>query len=154
TDPDAIAATFAWAAGRAREGAGPALIELCAMRMCGHAHHDDMLYLGRDPGPSWDYPTPSEAGYADREAYPFGAKRDPIPTYGERLRADGVIGPDALAVWKREADSLVEVEARAVIELPWPDPGGAGASVVAGEAPRAHGEPLADPAARLRRPRP
>jgi hypothetical protein len=23
------------------------------MRMCGHAHHDDMLYLGKDPQPSW-----------------------------------------------------------------------------------------------------
>jgi TPP-dependent pyruvate/acetoin dehydrogenase alpha subunit len=50
TDPDAIAATFAWAAERARAGAGPTLIELVAMRMCGHAHHDDMLYLGGPGG--------------------------------------------------------------------------------------------------------
>src|SRR5581483_3521901 len=51
TDPDQIAATFAWAAERARAGEGPTLIELVAMRMCGHAHHDDMLYLGKDaPG--------------------------------------------------------------------------------------------------------
>jgi TPP-dependent pyruvate/acetoin dehydrogenase alpha subunit len=49
TDPEAIAAAFAWAAERARAGAGPALIELVAMRMCGHAHHDDMLYLGKEP---------------------------------------------------------------------------------------------------------
>src|SRR5581483_2824804 len=49
TDPDAIAAAFAWAAERARGGDGPALLELVSMRMCGHAHHDDMLYLGRDP---------------------------------------------------------------------------------------------------------
>ena len=49
TDPDAIAAAFAWAAERARAGRGPALIELVAMRMCGHAHHDDMLYLGKIP---------------------------------------------------------------------------------------------------------
>ncbi|MEO7274062.1 MAG: thiamine pyrophosphate-dependent enzyme, partial [Vicinamibacterales bacterium] len=46
TDPDEIAATFAWAVERARAGQGPALIELVSMRMCGHAHHDDMLYLG------------------------------------------------------------------------------------------------------------
>ena len=26
------------------------------MRMCGHAHHDDMLYLGKEPPISWDYP--------------------------------------------------------------------------------------------------
>src|SRR5678816_1856758 len=35
TDPDAIAAAFAWAAERAREGKGPALLELVSMRMCG-----------------------------------------------------------------------------------------------------------------------
>ena len=26
------------------------------VRMCGHDHHDDMLYLGRDHHPSWEYP--------------------------------------------------------------------------------------------------
>src|SRR5688572_10957854 len=56
TDPDGIAAAFAWAAERARAGHGPTLVELVTFRMCGHAHHDDMLYLGRDPHPSWDYP--------------------------------------------------------------------------------------------------
>src|SRR5438445_13702346 len=39
TDPDQVAAAFIWAADRARAGKGPALIELVAMRMCGHAHH-------------------------------------------------------------------------------------------------------------------
>ena len=65
TDPEAIAAAFAWAAERARAGAGPTLIELVAMRMCGHAHHDDMLYLGQESQPSWDYPQLTQAGYAD-----------------------------------------------------------------------------------------
>ena len=62
TDPDAIAAAFTWAAERARAGLGPTLIELVAMRMCGHAHHDDMLYLGKDPQSSWTYPPLSESG--------------------------------------------------------------------------------------------
>src|SRR5207249_7757140 len=56
TDPEAIAGAFGWAAERARAGLGPTLIETVAMRMCGHAHHDDMVYLGRDPQPSWEYP--------------------------------------------------------------------------------------------------
>ena len=56
TDPEAIAGAFGWAAERARAGLGPTLIELVAMRLCGHAHHDDMLYLGRDPQTSWDIP--------------------------------------------------------------------------------------------------
>ena len=88
TDPDAIASAFAWAAERAREGAGPTLIELIAMRMCGHAHHDDMLYLGRDPSPSWEYAAPTDAGYADAASFAFWAKRDPIPTYAARLLAE------------------------------------------------------------------
>src|SRR3954453_15658195 len=80
TDPDIIAAAFAWAVERARAGLGPALLELVSMRMCGHAHHDDMLYLGKDPQPSWDYPVPGQ-GYADPALYAFWAARDPIPAY-------------------------------------------------------------------------
>jgi 2-oxoisovalerate dehydrogenase E1 component len=151
TDPDAIAAAFAWAAERARGGLGPTLIELCAMRMCGHAHHDDMLYLGRDPNPSWDYAAPTEAGYADAAAFAFWAKRDPIQTYSAKLVAAKIIGKNDLAAWKKEAEALVDAEARAVIELPWPDPEQAGSGVVADEPPRRHVEPLEDGAERFRR---
>ncbi len=154
TDPDAIAAAFAWAAERARAGSGPTLIELCAMRMCGHAHHDDMLYLGRDPNPSWDYTAPTEAGYASTELFKFWAKRDPIPTYAARLVADRVLGKRDLADWKAEAEALVEAEARTVIELPWPDPSIAGAGVLADEPLRRHVEPLENQAARFSRPTP
>ena len=56
TDPEAIASAFAWAADRARASAGPTLIELVCMRMCGHAHHDDMLYLGKEPSSGWSLP--------------------------------------------------------------------------------------------------
>ncbi|HEX7139637.1 MAG TPA: thiamine pyrophosphate-dependent enzyme, partial [Vicinamibacterales bacterium] len=62
TDPEEIAAAFTWAAERARAGLGPALIETVCLRMCGHAHHDDMLYLGRDPQSGWDYPPLTEQG--------------------------------------------------------------------------------------------
>jgi len=117
TDPDAIAAAFAWAAERARDGRGTTLIELVAMRMCGHAHHDDMLYLGKDPQPSWSYPPLTEAGYANRELYEYWCARDPIETYAVKLG----IGNDELDQWKREAEQLVEEEARKVIEAPWPD---------------------------------
>ena len=114
TDPDAIASAFAWAAERARGGQGPALIELVAMRMCGHAHHDDMLYLGKDPQPSWSYPPLADSGYADRALYDFWCGRDPIATYAAKLGID-------VEPWKREAEEMVEREARAVIDAPWPD---------------------------------
>jgi 2-oxoisovalerate dehydrogenase E1 component len=122
TDPEAIAAAFTWAADRARAGWGPTLLELVAMRMCGHAHHDDMLYVGRDPQPSWDYPQLTPQGYADPEAWAFWSDRDPIRTYAARLQADGIVTADEVEQWKVDAEELVEREAGAVIEAPWPQP--------------------------------
>ena len=121
TDPDAIAAAFAWAAERARAGRGAALIELVSMRMCGHAHHDDMLYLGKDPQASWEYPPLTPQGYADPALYEFWRTRDPIVTYARRLESAGFIGKGDLARFKREAEAMVEREAQAVIAAPWPD---------------------------------
>jgi 2-oxoisovalerate dehydrogenase E1 component len=121
TDPEAIAAAFAWAADRARGGHGPALIELVAMRMCGHAHHDDMLYLGKDPQPSWDYAALTSQGYANAELYEFWRARDPIATYARTLEARGLLKPGDLATLQSEADAMVETEAKAVIAAPWPD---------------------------------
>jgi 2-oxoisovalerate dehydrogenase E1 component len=149
TDPDQIAAAFAWAVERARAGAGPSLIELVSMRMCGHAHHDDMLYLGRDPHPSWDYPAASDQGYVDRELYEYWSRRDPIATYAARLEGQGIIKKVELDQWRHEAENIVEEQARAVVAAPWPDPRTAGAGVFAGEAPRAQIEVL-DPAIRLK----
>jgi 2-oxoisovalerate dehydrogenase E1 component len=142
TDPDAIAAAFSWAAERARAGRGPALIELVAMRMCGHAHHDDMLYLGKDPQPSWSYPQLTESGYANRELYEYWSARDPIATYAAKLARDGVIGAEDLEQWKREIETLVEEEARNVIDAPWPDASAAGEGVLANEPRRVRIEVL------------
>lgn len=142
TDPDAIAAAFAWAAERARAGLGPALIELVCLRVCGHAHHDDMLYLGKEPPLSWDYPPRTEPGYADPDLFAFWSKRDPIPTYAARLESEGLLGPGELDRFKREAEALVEAEARNVIEAPWPDKSIAGEGVFAASPSAARPEPL------------
>jgi 2-oxoisovalerate dehydrogenase E1 component len=150
TDPAAIAAAFGWAAERARSGLGPSLIEIVAMRMCGHAHHDDMLYLGHDPLPSWGYPPIAERGYADHDRYQFWAARDPVATFAARLERDGTIAPGDLEQFKRDAEAIVEREARAVVEAPWPDPSRAALHVFADERPRVRVE-LLDPAVRLNR---
>ncbi|MEA2571564.1 MAG: 2-oxoisovalerate dehydrogenase component [Acidobacteriota bacterium] len=142
TDPDAIASAFAWGAERAREGRGPVLIELIAMRMCGHAHHDDMLYLGKDPQTSWSYPPLTESGYADRESYDYWCGRDPIATYAARLEADGIVAAGEVDAWKREIEELVEQQARIVIDAPWPEGAAAGDGVIANEPRRAHVEVL------------
>jgi 2-oxoisovalerate dehydrogenase E1 component len=148
TDPDRVAAAFTWAAERARAGLGTTLIELVAMRMCGHAHHDDMLYLGKDPQASWEYPPLTDAGYADPALYAYWAARDPIPTYAARLEADGVIPPGELDSIKAWADDIAERQARAVIDAPWPEPASAAVGVFKDEAPRVRVEVL-DPAWRL-----
>jgi 2-oxoisovalerate dehydrogenase E1 component len=142
TDADEIAAAFAWAAERARAGAGPALIELVSMRMCGHAHHDDMLYLGKDAPGAWEYPAVAPGGYADREAYAFWASRDPIERYAARLQHEGLIGAGDLEGFRRDAETLVEREARAVIDAPWPEPASAGQGVFANDIPRRRVEVL------------
>ncbi|HTI36617.1 MAG TPA: thiamine pyrophosphate-dependent enzyme [Vicinamibacterales bacterium] len=142
TDPDAIAAAFTWAAERARAGRGPALIELVAMRMCGHAHHDDMLYLGKDPQPSWTYANVSDQGYANRELYEYWSARDPLPAYAARLAREGIINPGDFDRLKLEVEAEVEREAQAVIAAPWPAAEKAGSGVVADEPLRVRMEPL------------
>jgi 2-oxoisovalerate dehydrogenase E1 component len=144
TDPESIAAAFGWAAERARGGEGTTLIELVAMRMCGHAHHDDMLYLGKDPQASWSYPPLTEAGYADPDAYEYWRQRDPLVTYAAKLEAAGVIAPGEVERWKEEVERIVEAEARKVIEAPWPDGATAGDGVHANEPRRTHIEVLDD----------
>jgi 2-oxoisovalerate dehydrogenase E1 component beta subunit len=90
----------------------------------------------------------ADSGYADPALYAFWARRDPIETYAARLERDGVIQEGALERLKREAEALVEHEARAVIEAPWPDPADAGLGVFAHDAPRRPVEVL-EPEVRL-----
>jgi len=149
TDPEEIAAAFTWAAERARSGRGPSLIETVSMRMCGHAHHDDMLYLGRDPQAGWDYAPLTEQGYANRELYEYWSARDPIALYAARLQKSGLLGAGDLDRLKREAGALVEEQARAVIDAPWPDGTAAGSGVFADEPARVRIEVL-DPEVRVR----
>jgi 2-oxoisovalerate dehydrogenase E1 component len=136
TDPEEIAAAFGWAAERARAGKGPALIELVSMRMCGHAHHDDMLYLGKEPPIGWEYPPPPDQGYVNPESYKYWAARDPITSYAARLEREGVIEPGTLDAFKRDAQAIVDRAAERVVAAPWPPAERAAEGVFAGEAPR------------------
>jgi TPP-dependent pyruvate/acetoin dehydrogenase alpha subunit len=152
TDPDAIAAAFTWAAERARAGEGPALIEVVAMRMCGHAHHDDMLYLGKDPQPSWDYAPLTAQGYADAKLYEYWKARDPIATYASKLESLGLLSAGEFALMKDRAEAMVESEARAVIDAPWPDASTVTQGVVANDStPRGRVEILRRNGAEVRR---
>ncbi len=118
------------------------------MRICGHAHHDDMLYLGREPQPGWDYPQRTEKGYADAAAWEYWSRRDPIKSYAEKLEAEGVVESGAIEAYREEADRIVQIEAQRVIDADWPDADEAGSRVFAGEPPRRHREPLESPGPR------
>jgi len=148
TNPEAIAAAFTWAADRARAGQGPTLIELVSMRMCGHAHHDDMLYLGKEPPVSWECAPVADGAYVNREQYEYWSTKDPISGYAAKLLDEGIMRPGDLDAFKRDAEAMVEREVRALIDAPWPEPASAGERVLAGESPRVHVEPL-DPSTRL-----
>jgi 2-oxoisovalerate dehydrogenase E1 component len=147
TDPDEIASTFAWAAERARRNEGPALIEVVALRMCGHAHHDDMLYLGREPQVSWDYPPLGTGGYVNRDSYEYWAARDPIAQYAARLASEGLLESGHLDRFRQEAQSMVDEQARSVVAAPWPECADLTNRVFMDEAPRARIEIL-DPTVR------
>jgi 2-oxoisovalerate dehydrogenase E1 component len=148
TDPDQVAAAFTWAADRARAGAGPALIELVSMRMSGHAHHDDMLFLGKEPPITWEYPRLASGAYADPALYSFWLPRDPITAYAKRLESSGVIDAADVDRYKKEAHEIVEQEARAIADAPWPEPAEAGTRVYTGDARAARIE-LLEPESRL-----
>jgi 2-oxoisovalerate dehydrogenase E1 component len=148
TDPDQVAAAFTWAADRARSGAGPALVELVSMRMSGHAHHDDMLFLGKEPPLTWQYPNLSPGAYADPNLYAFWAARDPISAYAKRLASSGVIAAEDVDRYKHEAHQLVEREAHALVDTPWPEPQRAGTHVYAGDSTQKRIESL-EPGTRL-----
>jgi len=60
-----------------------------------------------------------------------------------------ILKPGDLNRFKKEAETLVETEARAIIDAPWPEPSQAGVGVFKNEKPRVHVEVL-DPAIRLK----
>jgi TPP-dependent pyruvate/acetoin dehydrogenase alpha subunit len=115
TDADAIAGRVYMGCGQgARRATARTLIELVCLRMCGHAHHDDMLYLGKEPPNDWTYPPlAAEHAYANPEQYAFWMKRDPIRALrkaGSRKTSDRSA---EVGRFKEEAEALVETEARA-----------------------------------------
>lgn len=139
TDPEEIAAAFAWAAERARRGEGTTLLEVVAMRMCGHAHHDDMLYLGGDPPLSFELPEPVGKGYVDEEKYAFWAARDPLRRYGERLIGQGILNAAAFEELKAAARARCDEAMADIVARPWP------AGELAGQGVTSDGPPLTHP---------
>src|SRR4029078_1360310 len=93
-----------------------------SMPLAGPPPHDDMLYLGKEPPLSWDYPPAAADGYVHLERYAYWATRDPIPAYAARLESAGLLAAGALDALNREAEALVTEQATLVVDAPWPAP--------------------------------
>ena len=115
-----VAAGFSFAAEHARSESFPVLIELTSMRMCGHAHHDDMLYLGYDPVLDFGIPPLKKGGYADAALYEAWRSRDPIKTYQQKLMDEGVISEHDVKILKEEILHRVDQARNAIKNRSWP----------------------------------
>jgi 2-oxoisovalerate dehydrogenase E1 component len=130
SDAEEIFAAVTEAAEACRTGNGPVLLELVAMRMCGHAHHDDMLYFGSEPQQFLKYVENPQAGYVDKEKYAYWSQKDPIQIYQQKLLENGVLTEASLRAMLREVEEEMEQAAQAVIAAPWPEAKLAGHPVV------------------------
>ncbi len=135
-DPEEVAAGVAWAAERAREGKGPALVELVTYRRSGHAHHDDDRFRGSPEARIPGYELPEEL-----EAW---KDADPLALYEARLKGLKVLSEQEIEGLRREVRAEVEAAAREAEKAPWPEPADYRARV---EAPRSLPPPPASAAA-------
>lgn len=118
TNPEDIAAVFGAARSYCIQN-GPFLVELICMRMCGHAHHDDMLYIGKEQNPSFDIPE-HHGGYADPIHFKKWKDKDPIATYTKKLVKMEVCTPQEVHLWQQEAIERVTQAKAALHKLAWP----------------------------------
>jgi len=144
TEVDEVFAAVTEAAETCRAGNGPVLVEMIAMRMCGHAHHDDMLYFGKEPDQFLEYVPPEKTagGYVDAGKYLYWFQKDPIKIYQRQLLEEGILDETHLRAMIAEIETEIETAARQVIAAPWPKPELAGHPVVTDGAWQAHRELL------------
>jgi TPP-dependent pyruvate/acetoin dehydrogenase alpha subunit len=88
---------------RAREGAGPTLIECHTMRMHGHGAHDDMSYVPPELVQEW-------------------AERDPIAGYEAKLTAEHEFTDGELDEIRESVGREVDAAAKQALESPMPSP--------------------------------
>jgi pyruvate dehydrogenase E1 component alpha subunit len=102
-DALAVYAAASDAVTRARDGAGPTLIECRTMRVRGHSEADKYTYVPKAVLDEW-------------------AARDPIVLFERRLRADGVLAEDADAAMRARIEREVEDGLAWAEASPDPDP--------------------------------
>ena len=86
-DVDAVHSCVAQALEHARAGRGPVLVEAKCYRFCGHSKSDRLVYRSRKEEQDW-------------------RQRDPIPTYRDRLLADGHAEEELARIEERAAERI------------------------------------------------
>jgi pyruvate dehydrogenase E1 component alpha subunit len=102
-DVDAVEAAMATAVTRARAGEGPTLIEAKTYRYAGHSRSDKATYRPEGELDLW-------------------LKRDPIVLFGDKLMAEGVVGPGGLDEIREQARAALDETLGRVIASPYPTP--------------------------------
>ena len=88
---------------RGRRGEGPTLLECRAMRMRGHAQHDDMRYVSKELLKTWE-------------------ARDPISRFESFLIEEGVATHGSLQATAGTIAPLLDEAAEEALHSPFPDP--------------------------------
>lgn len=112
-DPDAMAACFERAVKRARAGEGPTMVEAMLGRMRGHSEGDDSLKVV----PQDELKTYLEA--------------DPVPTYAQKLIAEGVLTEEQQGRMRERIKSLTMAAIDRALDSALPDKATARRSVFA-----------------------
>jgi TPP-dependent pyruvate/acetoin dehydrogenase alpha subunit len=102
-DVEAVFEVARVASDRAREGAGPTLIECHTMRMHGHGAHDDMSYVPDEMLEEW-------------------SRRDPIEVYVQRLAAEHGFEQREIDQIRESVAAYVDECTELAVASPMPDP--------------------------------
>jgi pyruvate dehydrogenase E1 component alpha subunit len=89
---------------RARQGAGPSLIECKTYRHRGHFEGDPCVYRNEDEVDEWK-------------------AKDPLPRFEKKLREINALTPEKIAEIKNTIEKELVEAARFAEESPFPDPG-------------------------------
>lgn len=115
-----VAASFAYARQYCREGLGPIILELKTMRMCGHAHHDDMMYLGENVQEGLRLPSKIKGGYINAEHYQTWRAQDPIEMLEAMLIKEKIIDKNYAEKYYAKCQENIADCIHTLKKTPWP----------------------------------
>ncbi len=102
-DAEAVYDAAGAAIDRARQGAGPTLVECQTYRMVGHSRSDPRNYRSKEEEATWQ-------------------ARDPIPHLAVRLKETGLATDDTLVGFEQEVTAQVEDAVSFAETSPYPEP--------------------------------